>query len=388
MRIRVDSSQRDLLQALDGRRVEISQVVLDRVRAIGELAQNGDSDYLDGLRSAVEAGIDHTIEAVASRGPWPLEIPEDILAQTRLAARRRVPLETVLRRYLAGHAVLGDFIAEEAARIRISPWELRDALRSTAAETDRVLESIGSAYGAVSAEPDPRASERLRADSIRRLLAGELLDPGSLDYEFEDRFHLGLVARGPHVDSVIASLTRALQGRSLVVRAEETTVWAWFANQSSPEAGQLARLMSNFMTVDSDIGIGEPVRGRAGWRLTHHQAAAAYSVATRMKPSVALYADVAIIASAIKDELLVTSLRTIYLDPLKSDEVLRLTLLAYFKADRSVSSAAAALGVSRNTITNRIKVVESKIGHLSPARATDLSLALRLETLSSPDRPI
>jgi DNA-binding PucR family transcriptional regulator len=144
------------------------------------------------------------------------------------------------------------------------------------------------------------------------------------------------------------------------------------------------------MSVGPGVGVGEPLFGRTGWRLTHEQARAALFVAERSSEQIVRYADVAVLASALKDELLTTSLKAIYLDPLEETRgeagVLRDTLRAYFVADRSASSTAAALGVSRNTVTNRIRSIEQRIGHLRPSRAADLSLALRLDELQSTRR--
>ena len=138
------------------------------------------------------------------------------------------------------------------------------------------------------------------------------------------------------------------------------------------------------------VGIGGPAQGHPGWRLTHEQAKAALLVATRGGQQVVRYPDVALLAAALKDELLAASLRSLYLDPLGADggagEVLRTTLRAYLDADRNVSSTAAAVGVSRNTVSNRLRVIESRIGHLRPAISGDLTLALQLDNLPLPNR--
>ena len=108
--------------------------------------------------------------------------------------------------------------------------------------------------------------------------------------------------------------------------------------------------------------IGEPGEGLSGWRLSHRQAKAALQVAERRGQAVLRYADVALLASVLRDDLLVTSLRQLYLEPLErardGGKAARETLRAYFAAERNVSSTAAVLGVDRRTVTNRMRAIE------------------------------
>jgi DNA-binding PucR family transcriptional regulator len=87
----------------------------------------------------------------------------------------------------------------------------------------------------------------------------------------------------------------------------------------------------------------------------------------------------------------VRSLRQLYLEPLAGErdggEVLRETLRAYFEAERNVSSAAAALGVKRHTVTNRLRAAEEKLGRSLNVCAGELDVALHLEDLGSSIAP-
>jgi len=80
---------------------------------------------------------------------------------------------------------------------------------------------------------------------------------------------------------------------------------------------------------------------------------------------------------------LTTSLHEKYLLPLSAGpdggQVLRATLRTYFKAERNSSAAAAALGVTRQTVTSRLKMAEQRIGQ--PLGDCDIALiaALSLE---------
>jgi DNA-binding PucR family transcriptional regulator len=90
-----------------------------------------------------------------------------------------------------------------------------------------------------------------------------------------------------------------------------------------------------------------------------------------------------LLAAVGRDELLAGSLRQLYLAPLEQTRdggrVARRTLRAYFRAERNVSSTAAALGVDRRTVTNRLRAIEELLGRPLGSAATDLEIALRLE---------
>ena len=57
----------------------------------------------------------------------------------------------------------------------------------------------------------------------------------------------------------------------------------------------------------------------------------------------------------------------------------RETLRAYFVAERNISSTAAALGVDRRTVTNRIRAIEDLFGRPLKDIAAELETALRLD---------
>jgi len=104
-------------------------------------------------------------------------------------------------------------------------------------------------------------------------------------------------------------------------------------------------------------------------------------VAERRGVTVARYADVAIEAATLRDDLLAKSLRQLYLEPLEQmrdgGKDARETLRAYFAAERNVSSTAAALGVDRRTVRNRIRAIEELLGRPLNVIAADLEIALR-----------
>jgi DNA-binding PucR family transcriptional regulator len=139
------------------------------------------------------------------------------------------------------------------------------------------------------------------------------------------------------------------------------------------------------LAAESVLSAGEPGQGIDGWRLSHRQAKAALPIALRGREDFIRYGDVALIASLLRDDLLATSLRELYLKPLAKErdrgKVCGETLRAYFASGRNVSSAAAVLGVNRNTITNRLRTVEEAIGRPLSSCETEIESALQLQDL-------
>jgi len=363
---------------LRGRRAEIEQATRTRIFAVSVLPRAGGPEYAEGLRSAVSAGIDYGLEGIERGEERAPPVPEVLLAQARLAARSGVSLDTVLRRYFAGHTLLEDFLVEEAER-ELDPAALKRLLRSQAAIVDRLLAAVSKAY-TEEAERRPESAERRRAERIERLLDGERLDTTELGYDF-DGWHLGIVASGPGAEETIAALAKSLHRRLLSVRSEEGAVWAWLGSKRKLDPGEVEGLAARELPAGLSLALGEPGEGISGWRLSHRQARAGLSVALRRGEGVVRYAGVALLASMLSDDLLVTSLRELYLEPLEREgdgEVLRKTLRAYFVADRNVSSTAAIVNVDRRTVTNRIRAVEERIGLPFDDHTVDLQMALRL----------
>ena len=381
----------DLAARLRARTPQIERAIGARVQAVADPAEVADPSYAEGLRAAVAAALAHAVAGVEAGEPEPGPVPAELFAQARAAAHARVPLDTVLRRYLAGHALIVDFAMDEAGGPEpVSQPDVQRALRVLAALVDRLIAAVSEQYRRV-AEQRPRTPERRHAELIRRLLADEPADPGELGYELQAH-HLGLIASGPGARPALGELARALDRRLLLVPRPGGALWAWLGGRRALDPAEaLARLGARAAGQGGAFAFGEPGQGPAGWRLSHRQALAALPVAQRGPERAVRYADVALLASAIQDEILATSLRCLYLEPLERErdggKTLRETLRAYFAADRNVSSAAAALGVSRQSVNSRLRAAEQRLGRPIDACAAELQTALRLQVVRPPVSP-
>jgi len=365
------------------RREEIEGAILTRIYAVSEPPATGGPEYAEGLRAAASAALDYGIEGIERGEQSSPAVPDVLISQARLAARSGVSLDTVLRRYFAGYTLLEDFMAQEAER-EIGPAALKRLLRSQASIVDRLLAAVSGAY-AEEAGRKPQGAERRKAELVERLVAGESLSASGLGYELEGR-HLGIVASGQGALEQIGAFAKALDSRLLAVQREEGILWAWLGSRRGLDPGEILERLPPDLPPGIALAIGEPGEGIVGWRLTHCQARAALAVALRSEQTLVRYADVALLASALQDDLLLASLRHLYVQPLEQERdegaVARETLLAYFANSRSVSTTAAVLGVARQTVTKRLHAIESRIGRPLVTCGTEMEVALRLEQMT------
>jgi PucR C-terminal helix-turn-helix domain/GGDEF-like domain len=383
----------ELSVRLRSRRAEIEQAVLTRAFAVSDSNEPVDLDsldpeYLEGLRTAISAAVEYglcVIERGEERAP---PTPPVLLAQARLAARYGVGLDTVLRRYSAGYVLLSDFLIEEAERGGVRGSALQRLLRAQAT-VDRLLAGVSEEYRREVRERPSNAEQR-RTERIERLLAGELIDTSELAYDFGGA-HLALVGAGPEVGDAMRDLAPGLDRRLLTVCRGQGEVWGWLGGRQPLEMEELVRHVRERWPARMPLAIGEPAAGLTGWRLTHRQARAALPIAQRDHESCVRYADVALLAAVLQDDLLAASLCRLYLEPLErardGGKIARETLRAYFAAERNVSSAAATLGVNRNTVASRIRSIEAAIDRPLASCGPELELALRLASWSGSDRP-
>lgn len=250
---------------------------------------------------------------------------------------------------------------------------------------DDLVEEIGGEYSReVEFRPQSRDSRRVKL--VEQLLAGNWIDTGELAFDFE-AWHIGLVARGAGAVEAVQGLARAADRRLLQVCPGEDAVWAWLGGRRRLETTKVQLLAATHMPAETCLAIGEPCRRLAGWRLSHQQAAAALPVGLRRGDRVVRYAEVLFQASMLQDHTLATSLRQIFLAPLEEDRdggrAARETLRAYFSRERNVSSAAIALGVSRQTVAQRLRAIEERLGSPLHICAAEIEAALDLEQLDA-----
>jgi hypothetical protein len=369
----------EIAASLRARRSEIEVALLARALTIAGVPAVEEPEYLEGLKVAIAEGFEHWLAALEERSEEP---PPALLSQARLAARSGVGLDTVLRRCLFAHTLLVDRLIDAASFLGLSSDSTQRALRAQGGVFDRLLVAISEEHTRES-EHRLRSAQQHRAEQVERLLGGEPIN-AELSYDLGGH-HLGLVVRGPGALEAIHELAAAIDCRLLSVPRAEGSVWGWLGTRGPLDTRELTQLISERWPPEPALALGEPAYAFEGWRLTHRQAKAALPIALRAPGAIARYAEVALLACLLQDELLAASLRALYLAPLQRErdggEVARKTLHAYFATERNVSSAAALLKVRRQTVANRLRMIEGHIGRPLSACAAEVEMALRLADL-------
>jgi hypothetical protein len=372
-----------LAGALRVRQAEIEEVIFTAVRGIADSPDETDVEYVAGLQATVGAIVAYGLAGIEQGGDWSVPIPSVAVEQVRLAARSGVELQTVLRRYAAGHRHLGRFVMAEIDHF--PPQALHDILDFQALLLEMLMERVSIEYQR-EVQRTSRTLEQRRSELVRGLLANELADSNGLGYQLDDTWHLGMIATGVGAEAAVQGLLKAGIGRELLaIRCSEQNVWAWLGSTRAVTTAEVVRQASTMLPDGVEFSIGEPGQGVEGWRLTHRQAQAARRVAIRKPQRVTRYADVGLQAELLRDEAMSSSWVHIWLSPLGEAEdggtTLRRTLRAYFDAGCNTKTAAFQLGVARQTVERHINEIETRLGRLPRTCVADLDIALRLEEL-------
>jgi PucR C-terminal helix-turn-helix domain len=375
------ASQRAIAQRLRARQAEIADAALIRVTGVGDLIGSDDPTYVAGLHAAVAAAVEYALSDPAHDRAWP---PAAVLEQVRRAAELGVGLETVLCRLVAGHGSVVEFIMEEAYREGTPddhhlPRSMRRALEALLARlTEAAANEHRTALSLAAESPGRR-----RAKQVRQLVEGKPVDCRGLGYEFDDLWHLGMIATGPGSKEALAHLQMQVGGESLVVPEQAGGLWGWLGSSQRDRLAEIG-LLSGGLPAGVAITIGEPRQGLNGWRLTHREARAALPLLGR--EGIVRCADVLLEAALLKDRELAGLLREVYLSPLDdllrdSTDVIHETLRVYFASGHNVKVTAARLEVDRRTVWYRLDKVAKRLGCPPEIRRAELEVALRLAAL-------
>jgi len=321
------------------------------------------------LEAVVAAAVDFGLASMVVRVPRELDLPPALRSHARAAAQVQIPLERVLRAYTTGYSVFLERLLDAGA---VSPA----SLRSLAIQLDRSVEAITAEYNQAAPGPDG-VTPTFKARLVRKLLRGEDADSTALHYAFNGWHAALMFAEEGGVREDLRALARQQDLRLLVAELEEGTITAWFGGGRE----WLDRLLNDAQTMfrSGIVAAGEPSEGFRGWQLTYRQAESIWPYAHHDARGFYRYADTGLLAAINFNPVLSLSLRGLYVEPLKAEPRLAETVRAYLACGRNASSAAARLGLSRQTVSSRLRAAEEKLGRSLDHCGAEVELALRLD---------
>ncbi len=365
------------------RQLEIEEAIFAHVfDGVSDPVGAGDEEYMAGLRATITAVVEYGLAGI-DIGERSEPVPLAAIMQAQHAVRLGVSLETVLCRYIAGYKLLVELVTQEAEDISSERGVLAAVLGLQASLLERLVSSIACVYlsevECVGPSPELR-----RTELVQRLLDGATVDASYLGYDF-DAWHIGMISTGAGAQRALQVLAADYGLQLLAVEHGDDVVWAWLGGRRKPTVRDIECVLSSVdWPVEVSLAVGEPAREIDGWRQTHWQAQEALR-ALRRSQRLSQYANVAILALVLQNDLAARSLREIYLVPLGARRgqggVARRTLRAYFKAGGNAASAAKELGVAPKTVRRRVQEIEQRLGRPLPTCHAEMEVALRLEDL-------
>lgn len=279
----------DVAKRLRSRRNEIKQAIQAAIQREVPGPLVDDRDYEAGVYSAITALLDFSLDAIEGGPGWqPNPHPPEVTAQARRAARNGVSLGVVMRRCLVGHRVFAGFIEEEIEAV--ASEDIGSALRCMR----RIQESL---LTHLTASTEHEYNEEVTGVGlVESLLAGGPVDLSTLDYEIDDRWHLGVVATSARADEVLQSAGRHFGCTIWSVLGRDATLWVWFGGPEPLVSADLESVINEQAPTQVRLAAGEPGRGLSGWRMTHQQAREALGVAGYHGKSLTRFAEVALVA--------------------------------------------------------------------------------------------
>jgi DNA-binding PucR family transcriptional regulator len=363
----------------------------------------GGAAQVDLLRRAVEASVLLALQGLLEDMPPSGGQPDAAAIEgADELARRRVPLDLVLRGVRIGHAhlhrVLIEVIDRQPATIRTSEGH----------RVSELLFAYADAHASRLAEEYLSERARLRVDeeATRRQVIDGLLADRPIDSE-EASHALGYPVHHCHRAFVLwrtgpppgatgfhrfcDELAKASGADSfLVLPGDSGELWAWAGWANRPPDTLVTDLRARLTPPDGvGVAIGPAAQGAAGMRQSLRWALDCRRIAAILRPGwLCDYSDVAALSLVTSDleraRWYAQERLGALLAPGDRAQVLRETLHVYLTCGQNRREASRRLYISRNAINYRLQRTEEILGHPLAQEPMGLWLALEIARLLPP----
>ncbi|HZZ46331.1 MAG TPA: helix-turn-helix domain-containing protein [Pseudonocardia sp.] len=382
---------RRLARQLLPRALDIAARITEHVVAeVPELAPAGVPDALRLVRESTDQNIGAMLSTLAfGVTPTTIEPPEgtrDLISNLTAAGGNVTHL---LRAYRVGHRLLWQLWSEHVYTAIGSSDDLGAVLRLSSAHLfefidqvcQRVVEDVP-----LPSDPGPTSVAtrgRDRREVVRRLLGSGPVDlpdvSSALGYDLGQHHVALLVAPLAEPNSepssqpadargMLDSLITEASTRALAIPSGDGSWWGWLGFRSVPDPDVLASVAAVPATAVL-VGMGEPGRGRDGFRRSLTQAREAERVgrlAPTPHPAVVRHRDIEIAALLCADPDRAAALAGARLGGLagrnETGERLRATVRALLAHGHNRARAAEALHIHHKTVAYRLHQAEELLG--------------------------
>lgn len=395
----------EIAQRFDDRQQEITRAMtVMMAREVDQLDE--DPQLVELLEASVHGNIATLIHVLAN------DIPTEHLHPTTAAveyalrlAQRDVSSHSLVRAYHLGQNDFMRMCVDEVRSMNLPPDLAFDVIEDVSYVVSRYIDRI-TLYVFDAYEKERHRWSAVRGNVHSALIHG-IVDGSETDsaaFESEtgyrlDRGHLAVIAwtTTEPADGGVSPLDRLVRavaehvradGAPILTAVDRRTVWAWLPfGRSLPavDTDALAAVVGAHPT--GRVALGLPATGLTGFRRTHEQARAAYSIAlvhSTSRRRVIGFGDrgVAIVSLLARNLDAARAWVGEVLGPLADDTeqaaMLRVTLGTYFATGESHLRTAERLTLHRNTVKYR---VGKALGDPTRAPAThdklDIALALQ-----------
>jgi hypothetical protein len=263
---------------------EIAADVTERVlELVPEVAPAGVADAVDVVRESTDQNVG-AILAMLAFGvvPGAIEPPLGTLKVMRQTVGGGGDVATVLRAYRVGHEGVWHAWSEHAGERVDDARRLSAVLAYSSERIFRYFDSACEQFAVIYREEfgaGPAAAGTTQREVVARLLGDDLVESDQasarLGYELRDH-HVALVlvplAAGADARGALDRLSEAAPGaRVLAQPVGDGSWWGWLGWAEEPGEPALAALAA-VVVPGVLVGLGEPGRGRDGFRRSHDQA--------------------------------------------------------------------------------------------------------------------
>jgi DNA-binding PucR family transcriptional regulator len=356
----------------------LADIAADRLdRELGSAWCGSDPKLQAALVTSRQANFHDALRWVRSDDGHPRPPVSEAEQAIQLWARSGLSIGLLLRTYWIEQIVLLEAMMNE-----IDAGDAR-----AVADTARRLQTWVDKLAAEVSERFEMERTRLSTPSGRRLLLtmdllrGAPVDSASLGYELT-HWHLGCIVWGNDPAAAILDLATKLDRTQLTLMADDTTAWGWIGGAKALSAADTRKLMRFNAPRGTALALGDCLRGVPGFRESHRQALDARDVARLTSSERTLYHDVALEALTTRDLQSAHAFARRELNSLAETHPNarrdRETLSAYLAAGQRASAAAAVLGITDETVANRLRRIEDHLGVRISDRSAELAVALRI----------